>query len=153
VHDGGGAPAVKKIKQFEAKIDCLTMITVIGIFEDVNLAEEASSYLLGNEFASENIDIHTQGDQPEDQDRIGDFFNHLVDDQKQAEHFASLGRKGSIITVHAISAREAQEAVDVLNNYGAINVDASDDSPSHSQMIERIVDDSKRLRRNFPQTT
>ena len=129
------------------------MITVIGIFEDINLAEEASSYLLGNEFASENIDIHTNGLQTNEQeDRVGDFFSHLIDDEKQAAHFASLGRKGSIVTVHAISPREAQEAVDVLNNYGAIDVNASDDSPSRSQMIERIVDDSKRLRGNYTAT-
>jgi len=129
------------------------MITVIGIFEDINLAEEASSYLLGNEFASENIDIHTNGLQTNEQeDRVGDFFSHLIDDEKQAAHFASLGRKGSIVTVHAISPREAQEAVDVLNNYGAIDVNASDDSPSRSQMIERIVDDNKRLRGNYTAT-
>ena len=129
------------------------MITVIGIFEDINLAEEASSYLLGNEFASENIDIHTNGQQTNEQgDRVGDFFSHLIDDEKQAAHFASLGRKGSIVTVHAISPREAQEAVDVLNNYGAIDVNTSDDSPSRSQMIERIVDDNKRLRGNYTAT-
>ncbi|MCQ6958695.1 hypothetical protein [Mucilaginibacter aquariorum] len=129
------------------------MITVIGIFEDINLAEEASSYLLGNEFASENIDIHTNGQQTNEHgDRVGDFFSHLIDDEKQAAHFASLGRKGSIVTVHAISQREAQEAVDVLNNYGAIDVNASDDSSSRSQMIERIVDDSKRLRGNYTAT-
>jgi hypothetical protein len=129
------------------------MITVIGIFEDINLAEEASSYLLGNEFTSENIDIHTNGQQTNEQkDRVGDFFSHLIDDEKQAAHFASLGRKGSIVTVHAISPREAQEAVDVLNNYGAMDVNASDDSPLRSQIIERIVDDNKRLRGNYPAT-
>jgi hypothetical protein len=129
------------------------MITVIGIFDDINLAEEASSYLLGNEFTSENVDIHTNGQQINEQgDRVGDFFSHLIDDEKQAARFASLGRKGSIVTVHAISPREAQEAVDVLNNYGAIDVNASDDSPSRSQMIERIVDDNKRLRGNYTAT-
>jgi hypothetical protein len=128
------------------------MITVIGIFENEGLAEEASSYLLGNEFTNENIDIHTNGDQVNEQDRIGNFFSHLFDDEEQAAHYASLGRKGSIVTIHAISPREAQEAVDVLNNYGAMDVNASDNSSSRSQMIERIVDDSKRLRGNYPVT-
>jgi hypothetical protein len=126
------------------------MITVIGIFDDVNLAEEASLYLLGNEFTSENIDIHTLGDQMDVNNRIGLFFNHLIDDENQADHFATLGRKGSIVTVHAVSAREAQEAADALNNYGAMEVNAEDDSPSHSQMIERIVADDKRLRGSYP---
>ncbi|RYU92172.1 hypothetical protein EWM62_01685 [Mucilaginibacter terrigena] len=126
------------------------MITVIGIFDDVNLAEEVSSYLLGNGFTSENIDIHTHGDQTDEHDRIGAFFTNLIDDEKQARHFASLGRSGSIVTVHANSTREAQEAADALNNYGAIDVNASDDSPSHSQMIERIVADDIRLRGAYP---
>src|SRR4051812_34017211 len=103
------------------------MITVIGIFDDANLAEEASLYLLGNEFTNENIDVHTQGEQTDEHNRIGDFFSQLMDDEKQAEHFATLGRKGSIVTVHAVSAREAQEAADTLNNYGAIEVNAEDD--------------------------
>ncbi|QHS57054.1 hypothetical protein GWR56_16485 [Mucilaginibacter sp. 14171R-50] len=126
------------------------MITVIGIFDDANLAEEVSLYLLGNGFTNETVDVHTHGNQPDYHDRVGGFFNHLIDDEKQAEHFASLGRSGSIVTVHAVSAREAQEAADALNNYGAIDVNASDDSPSHSQMIERIVTDDKRLRGNYP---
>lgn len=128
----------------------LCMITVIGIFDDVNLAEEVSSYLLGNEFTSENIDVHTSGNQIDEHNRIGDFFSHLIDDEKKAAHFAMLGRNGSIVTVHAVSAREAQEAADALNNYGAIEVNAEDDSPSHSQMIERIVANDKRLRGTYP---
>ncbi|MBB3970743.1 hypothetical protein [Mucilaginibacter phyllosphaerae] len=124
------------------------MITVVGIFEKAELAEEASSYLLANEFTNENIDLHPHQQQAEGPDRIADFFNHLIDDEKQAAHFASLGRNGSIVTVHAVNAREAQEAVDALNNYGAINVDAADDSSSHSQLIERIVDQDKRLKGN-----
>lgn len=122
------------------------MITVVGIFEDANLAEEASSYLLGNLFASENLDVHTNGGTAEEHARISSFFDDLFDDEIKAEHFASLGRTGTIVTVHAVSAREAQEAADTLNNYGAIDVNASDDSPSHSQLIERIVADDKRLR-------
>ena len=124
------------------------MITVIGIFEDENLAEEASSYLLGNEFTSENVDVHTNGQQTDEGDRIGSFFTHLIDDENRAAHFATLGRKGSIVTVHALSTREAQEAADTLNNYGAITVDAADEDAegSRSQVIERIVDTDKRLR-------
>jgi hypothetical protein len=42
------------------------MITVVGIFEDERLAEEAGSYLLANEFTNENIDIHTHGNHTDD---------------------------------------------------------------------------------------
>ena len=122
------------------------MITVIGIFEDENLAEEASSYLLANGLVSENVDVYSHPGQPEGNDHIGNFFSQLVDDTNKAEHYASLARNGSVVTVHAQSTREAQEAADTLNNYGAIDLNASDDSPSHSQLIERIVADDMRLR-------
>jgi len=49
------------------------MITVIGIFEEYELAEEAVSYLLANEFETENIDLH----KIESTERIADFFNQL----------------------------------------------------------------------------
>ncbi|MES2265935.1 MAG: hypothetical protein V4520_04185 [Bacteroidota bacterium] len=122
------------------------MITVVGIFENAELAEEASSYLLANGLVSENVDVHTPSGQPEGHDHIGNFFSQLIDDTNKAEHYASLARNGSIVTVHAQSTREAQEAADTLNNYGAIDLNASDDSPSHSQMIERIVATDVRLR-------
>ncbi|MFD0767303.1 hypothetical protein ACFQZI_20790 [Mucilaginibacter lutimaris] len=126
------------------------MITVVGIFENAELAEEASSYLLANGLISENVDVHTHGTQPSGHDHIGNFFSQLVDDENKAEHYATLARNGSIVTVHAQSPREAQEAADTLNNYGAIDLNASDDSPSHSQMIERIVADDQRLRGSNP---
>jgi len=126
------------------------MITVIGIFENAELADEASSYLLANEFESENIDVHTSGSDAAGQDRVGDFFKHIYEDGKQSAHYASLGRQGTVVTVHAISAREAQEAVDVLNNYGAVDVNATEENPggaeSRSQVIERIIAPENRLR-------
>lgn len=126
------------------------MITVIGIFENADLADSASSYLLANEFTNEKVDVHTNGDNADGQTRIESFFSHLFDNDERSAHYAALGRQGTIVTVHAVSAREAQEAVDALNNYGAINVNAADERTegikSHSQIIERIVDGDKRLR-------
>ncbi|MCC8426314.1 hypothetical protein [Mucilaginibacter sp. UR6-11] len=119
------------------------MITVIGIFSDTELAEQASSYLLANEFKSEDVDTHTQGDDVPETDRIGAFFSHLFNDEEKAGHYASLGRSGSIVTVHAASVREAQEAVDVFNNHGAIEVDLDE---NRSLVIEQPVEQNLRLR-------
>jgi hypothetical protein len=119
------------------------MITVIGIFADPALAEQAADYLLANEFEDENVDRHTYDPTRSEEDRIGGLFNHLYEDQGEAEHYASLARNGTIITVHALSTREAQEAVDAFNNHGAINVDAND---SRSLLIEKIVVPELRLR-------
>jgi|GEM_PF-1197298 len=119
------------------------MITVIGIFADPALAEQASDYLLANEFADENVDRHTPDATRSDEDRVGGLFNHLYENQDEAEHYASLAKYGTIVTVHAASTREAQEAVDAFNNHGAISVDAND---TRSLLIEKIVVPELRLR-------
>lgn len=119
------------------------MITVIGIFADPALAEQAADYLLANEFEGENIDIHTDSQGQAETDRVGDFFGHLYDDVDQAGHYASLARQGTVVTVHAASVREAQEAVDVFNNHGAIEVNADE---GRSLVIEQVVPTEKRLK-------
>jgi hypothetical protein len=118
------------------------MITVIGIFDDFNLAEDASLYLLGNEFESENLDIHTV----EDNDRVAEFFNHLFEDKNEAAAHIAAALNGTIITVHALSVREAQEAVDVFNNYGALDVSIPGTRDTISRIVERAVNHSVRLR-------
>ena len=123
------------------------MITVIGIFADLELAEQASEYLLANEFATDNVDIHTQGTGVAETDRVGNFFGHLFDDNYEAEHYASLARNGTVITVHAADTREAQEAVDVFNNHGAIEVDLDEPANNRSLVITKLIEHSMRLRR------
>ena len=119
------------------------MITVIGIFADPALAEQAGDYLLANEFEDENVDRHTYDPTRAKDDQIGNLFHHLYENQDEADHYASLARNGTIITVHAASTREAQEAVDAFNNHGAIDVDAQ---ANRSLLIEKVVDESLRLR-------
>lgn len=119
------------------------MITVIGIFADPNLAEQASDYLLANEFESDNVDLHTHSENTAGTDRVGSFFSHLYNDADEAGHYASLGRDGTVVTVHAASTREAQEAVDVFNNHGAIEVNADE---SRSLIVNQVVEQSRRLR-------
>ena len=122
------------------------MITVIGIFEDFELADEASSYLLANEFESGNIDIHTSS--REATDDVTGFFNHLFEDEDTAAVHIEAGLKGTIVTVHALSVREAQEAVDVMNNYGAIDVTIPGTEEVLSRIVERTVTPIFRLKNN-----
>jgi hypothetical protein len=118
------------------------MITVIGIFEDYNLAEDASLYLLGNEFESENLDMHTV----EDKAQVAAFFNHLFEDSNEAAAHIEAAHGNTVITIHAKSIREAQEAVDVLNNYGAMDVTLPGSKDTISRIVERAVNHSVRLR-------
>jgi hypothetical protein len=133
-------------KQFSILRLYITMITVIGIFADLDLAEQASSYLLANEFTPENVDIHTEGTGEAETDRVGNFFGHIFDDNYEAEHYATLARSGTVITVHAVDTREAQEAVDVFNNHGAIEVDLDEPAGSRTLVINKIIDPAMRLR-------
>lgn len=122
------------------------MITVIGIFADIDLAEQASDYLLANEFEPENVDMHTQANGAAETDRVGSFFGHLFDDEHEAEHYATLGRNGTIVTVHAASTREAQEAVDVFNNHGAVEVDLNEPANNRTLVLNKLIEHSMRLR-------
>ena len=124
-------------------LDYTGMITVIGIFADPALAEQAADYLVANEFEDENVDRHHHDPANAEGDGIGNLFNHLYDNQDEAEHYASLARRGAVITVHAASTREAQEAADAFNNHGAIDVDAY---ANKSLVIEKVIDKDLRLR-------
>lgn len=115
--------------------------TVIGIFKNPTQAQEAKSYLLANGFTSENVDISNsnyQADYSRNEmndsttnestanegvgDRIGDFFKNLFTDEEDASSHISAARNGTIVTVHAQTSAEATDAAEILNDYGAIDV-------------------------------
>lgn len=107
--------------------------TVIGIFDYTSEAQEAVSYLTSNGFSRENIDISSQGaetqgsttaaDYEDDgHSSIGGFFNNLFGSGEETDKYTEVGRKGSIVTVHAKTTEEAEKAAKILDNYGAIDV-------------------------------
>jgi len=118
------------------------MITVIGIFKEFNLAEDASLYLLANDFKDEDIDLHL-ADKGE---RVSDFFNHLFENKTEADAHIAAAQNGAILTIHAQSIREAQEAADALNNYGALDVSIPGDKKTLSKIVEQAVNPGVRLR-------
>ncbi|WP_345949247.1 YsnF/AvaK domain-containing protein [Mucilaginibacter sp. PAMB04274] len=107
--------------------------TVIGIFGSVNQAQEARAYLLANGFSSENVDISTSGSAAygsntatnNDEgfgDTISNFFSNLFDDKDEATSHIEAAKNGSTITVHARTEDETLQAVQILDNYGAVDV-------------------------------
>jgi len=117
--------------------------TVVGIFEYTSEAQEAQKYLLANGFTSDNVDIKTSSttgtdytaDAPrkdDSSDGIGNFFRNLFgDDDDDLDRYTEAGRKGTILTVHARTADEAEKAARILDNYGAVDID-EDTSRSYS---------------------
>ena len=58
-------------------------------------------------------------------DSISNFFSSLFgsDDDDYYRKHAAVGRRGSIVTVHAMSEDEAERAADILDDNGAVDVD------------------------------
>ncbi|WP_134090875.1 YsnF/AvaK domain-containing protein [Olivibacter sp. XZL3] len=105
--------------------------TVIGVFQYTSEAQEAKKYLLANGFTEANIDIATNysqaGEEPERDedffDKMGDFFTNLFGDKEEdVARYTEASRNGTVVTVHAMSADEAEVAGRVLDNYGAVDV-------------------------------
>jgi uncharacterized protein (TIGR02271 family) len=109
--------------------------TVVGIFENESDAQQAQNYLLANGFADGDVDIKTASyksdtesaqftDAQEDHSgRIGSFFKALFDDdEEETRRYTEAGRRGTIVTVHAVSNDEAEAAAAVLDQFGAIDL-------------------------------
>ncbi|GAB3779564.1 hypothetical protein GCM10028818_30300 [Spirosoma horti] len=113
--------------------------TVIGVFDDASDAQRAVDQLVSNGFSRDSIDLSAQTasnytdstttrvDRDDDDDNnsgIGGFFSSLFgsdsDDSRKYSHVAS---RGSIVTVHAQSSDDAERAADLLDEYGAVDVD------------------------------
>lgn len=109
--------------------------TVVGIFEKAIDAQQARSYLLANGFSSSEVDITTSSydsdtivpavkkDNEDFGDRIGNFFKDLFDgDEDESRRYSEAARRGTIVTVHTASAEGAETAANILDQYGAVNV-------------------------------
>jgi len=118
--------------------------TVIGIFDNTTEAQQALQQLISAGISQDRIDISTPGtsgsttsdyntssstsgsyNNNDDDDSVGKFFRNLFgsDDDDNYRTYSEVGRRGSIITVHANSAQEAQSAARILDEYGAVDVD------------------------------
>lgn len=119
--------------------------TVIGVFDTAAEAQRAVQQLEQNGFQRDYVDVapyeggttgnntstNTTGTRAEAAvdnagDSIGNFFSNLFgdDDNTAAHNYSNVVRSGkSLVTVHARSADEAERARDLLDEYGAVDVD------------------------------
>jgi len=109
--------------------------TVVGIFNDADDAKNAVDQLANNGFDRSNIDYsrgsssgyNTNDENADDNESgIGRFFKNLFSSKDESDRYARAARNGSVVTVHAQSSEEAQRASELLDNYGAIDVDEKD---------------------------
>jgi hypothetical protein len=106
--------------------------TVIGFFKDADDAQKALQRLETKGISRQQVDI-SRGqylDATADRDgrntnRVTDFFNKLFGhDSDDAKRYSTVGQSNvTIVTVHAASSDLAEEAADILDDCGAIDVD------------------------------
>ncbi len=115
-------------------ITTLMTHTVIGIFDSLPEAQTAIQQLISSGFAQQNIDVSAQdataatttgtstSSHAGEHDGIGGFFQSLFGGNDEHQTYAHVARRSTVVTVHAQSQAEAQRAADVLDRYGAVDV-------------------------------
>lgn len=114
--------------------------TVIGIFDSSSEAQQAVEQLISNGFTRSDIDMSSRSDdfnqtststtssysdrRNDDDfgDKVSNFFSSLFDGDDDARNYSSVGTKGCVVTVHTQSMQEAERAADLLDRYGAVDV-------------------------------
>ena len=106
--------------------------TVIGIFQNTNEAQEAKAYLEANGFNSGDVDIangssvyNNTGDSGHEEgfgNKISSFFSNLFEDEDDASSHTEAARKGVTVTVHTQGEEQTLQAVKILDNFGAVDV-------------------------------
>jgi uncharacterized protein (TIGR02271 family) len=114
--------------------------TVIGFFDDQQDAQRAVERLQSAGIGRDRVDVSSgntgtggvgynrSGDTSSDSDREGGvsgFFKGLFgDDDENADRYSRVASSSnSIVTVHAQTSDEAEQAADILDDCGAIDVD------------------------------
>lgn len=112
--------------------------TVIGFFDNYSKAQSAVEQLAAAGISRDRIDIasgrsssentsHSSGSDTrnEGESGISRFFRNLFgDDDDNVDRYSRVGHNSeAIVTVHAQSESEAERAADLLDDYGAVDVD------------------------------
>jgi len=108
--------------------------TVIGMFDNASEAQQAVQQLTNKGFSRDNIDVTNSGasnsgtsdytSHDDEGSGIGNFFKNLFSDNDETDKYTQVARRSqSLVTVHAQTADEAEDAADILDDCGAVNVD------------------------------
>lgn len=104
-------------------------LTVVGVFDDATEAKNAVDKLVSEGFSRDQIDMsaHTAQTDAYEEDYqdsgVVEFFKNLFgDDDNDHRKYSTVGSRGSIVTVHAMTEDRAEDAADILDDCGALNV-------------------------------
>jgi uncharacterized protein (TIGR02271 family) len=108
--------------------------TVVGIFNNAEEARRAVDELVNRGFDRNNIDYasgsasaYTADDnRNENESGISRFFKNLFEDKDERDRYERVAKNGYVVTVHTYSPEEAHRASELLDEYGAVDVDEKD---------------------------
>ena len=127
--------------------------TVVGMFPNNEDAAKASEKLDNNGFSKEDynvssyrrneiIDNDLHYDYNEDEKTTG-FWDWLFgEDQEDRKRYSYAGTKSNIVTVYTNDSDRAEEARDIMNDMGAINV--NDFTKDYYPQSEEFINDRDR---------
>ncbi len=120
--------------------------TVVGFFSKSSEAQEAVNQLVNRGFDRSEVDLSIGSssdvtnpqnfnldahDKDEHESGVTRFFKNLFgsddDTDTNVNRYSTAARGKSIVTVHAASSDDAERAADILDQYGAVNVDEDAD--------------------------
>jgi stress response protein YsnF len=112
--------------------------TVFGIFDKASEAQNAVKHLMDQGFTQNEIDVHSTREgaetsktktetksKPKERNSDGymNFFSNLfAGDDDTARTYSDVARRGSVVTVHTSSAEDSERAAEILDRFGAIDV-------------------------------
>jgi stress response protein YsnF len=119
--------------------------TVIGFFDNASEAQQAVEQLVSNGISRASIDIAASGGSSASSgmtsgtssygstgstshdegfgDKVSRFFGNLFDSDDDRSRYSTVASRSTTVTVHATSVAEAEMAADLLDRYGAVDVD------------------------------
>ncbi|HEU4471917.1 MAG TPA: YsnF/AvaK domain-containing protein [Flavisolibacter sp.] len=104
--------------------------TVIGFFDNAADAQRAVERLQSLGISRSDIDLSensgsdTVSSDREHESGIKKFFKSLFgDDNDDAERYSHVGQRSTVVSVYASSEEQAEQAADLLDDCGAIDVD------------------------------
>jgi uncharacterized protein (TIGR02271 family) len=100
--------------------------TVIGIFDSEKEANTAVEQLVSRGLSRSNIDYCSKNafaqESGNNTNKLTDFFGSVLDKEDDVKNYANVARQGCTVTVHATSLDQAQLAADVMDLFGAVDV-------------------------------
>lgn len=110
--------------------------TVVGIFDSASEAQTAVNQLQQNGFNEENID-YTPGKtgsysesanthEDDNENGITRFFKNLFGDDDESTRYSRVAENGYVVSVYTTSEEEADNARNIMDQYGAVDVDEKD---------------------------